>query len=94
MRKDRQGNGYICTIFSTRPKVCRDFRCYRMLVYNRDGLDCGRVIGRNTLRTEDATLAALWQEKIPPIPHDDTAAWTGKAIAILAANGYRGEPVE
>jgi Fe-S-cluster containining protein len=94
MRKDGRSRGFACAIFSTRPKICRDFRCYRMLVYDRDGLVCGRVIGQNILRTKDATLVEIWQEKIAPIPYADAEAWTAKVIAILSANAYRGEPVE
>ncbi len=40
LRKSRQGAGYHCAIYSTRPKVCRDFRCYRMLIYNTEGKVC------------------------------------------------------
>ena len=37
LQKNPDGNGFVCTVYPTRPPVCREFRCYRMLIHNRDG---------------------------------------------------------
>jgi len=29
---------------------------------------CGRVIGRNELKTADENLSALWKQKVAPLP--------------------------
>ena len=94
LRKDRQGDGALCTIYSTRPKICMDFRCYRMLIYNRAGNLSGRVIGKNTLRSEDTALNNLWNERVAPVPYGDTAAWIAKVTALLAEQSYRAEVAE
>ena len=94
LRKDSSGVWTSCAIYATRPKVCRDFRCYRMLIYNREGMTCGRVIGKNTVRTDDPALEKLWNDQVTQIPCGDTAAWTKQVNAILAAHGYRAETVE
>jgi uncharacterized protein len=94
VRKNPDGNGMVCAIYATRPKVCRDFRCYRMLIRTREGTICGRVTGKNTLRTEDAALETLWTDQVAGIPYGDPAAWTKNIAGILAENGYCADPVE
>jgi Fe-S-cluster containining protein len=94
LRKDHGGKGMVCAIYATRPKVCRDFRCYRMLIRTREGATCGRVIGKNTIRTEDAALEKLWNGQVAAIPYGDPAAWVKNVTGILAEHGYRADPVE
>jgi len=84
----------VCAIYANRPKVCQSFRCYRMIILDRGGTICGRVIGRNTLRTDDPALETLWEELVVPIPCGDPVEWTGRVAAILADHGYRAEPVQ
>jgi Fe-S-cluster containining protein len=93
LRKNPDGEGTACAIYATRPKVCRDFRCYRMVIRNREGIVLGKVIGKNTLRTEDPALEKLWAGQIAVIPYGDAAAWTEKVAGILAEHGYRAEAV-
>lgn len=92
LRRDPQGAA-TCAIYPARPKVCRDFRCYRMLIHNREGIVCGRVIGKNALRTGDTVLEALWNGEVATIPCDDAAAWTKKVTGLLHEHGYRADPV-
>ena len=94
MRKNPDGNGFACAIYATRPQICREFRCYRMLIYTRDGQECGRIIGRSDLKTADETLVQIWKKQIASLPHSDDARWEKSVIESLAAHGYRGEPVE
>jgi len=93
-RKSQDGKGTTCAIYATRPKVCREFRCYRMLIRNREGAICGRVIGKNTLRTEDPVLQGLWDARVTALPSGNPAAWTRSVSAILGEYGYRAEAVE
>ena len=70
LRKNPQGKGFVCAVYPTRPSVCREFLCYRMLIYHQPSGELrGKVIGINELRTQDETLAALWKEKIAHILH-------------------------
>ncbi len=94
LRKNQDGEGTGCAIYASRPKVCRDFRCYRMLIRNREGAVCGRVIGKNTLRTEDSALEKLWNEQVAAIPYRDTASWLTKVTGILVDHDYRADPVD
>ncbi|MCJ7742899.1 MAG: YkgJ family cysteine cluster protein [Methanoregula sp.] len=95
MRENQNGKGIACAIYTSRPRICRDFRCYRMVIVNRAGLECGRIMGRNDLKTTDETLERIWKEHIVPLlpSHSDTR-WENAVIDALAAHGYLGERVE
>ena len=93
------GDGFDCAIYDSRPPVCREFRCYRMLVYDREDQLIGKVIGAGEISTSDETLARLWKEKIAPLPHahppkGNDPAWVKKVHAFLAAHAFRGDAVE
>jgi hypothetical protein len=94
VQKNLSGEGFACAIYTTRPQVCKEFRCYFMLIYDRDGHECGRIMARNELRTTDETLERIWKEVIAPLPSRDVTHWVKLVIDILAAHGYRGESVE
>lgn len=86
LRQD--GENYICTIHSSRPQFCRNYRCVRMRV-ERDGAVVGELRGKSSLKTEDAALSALWEKRIAPLDHDDPA-WPDEAARILEEAGYEG----
>jgi Fe-S-cluster containining protein len=70
MRNNPAGKGFACAIYPSRPSICREFRCYRMLIhYIPTGELRGKVIGTSELRTGDEMLAAIWREKISSLPH-------------------------
>jgi Fe-S-cluster containining protein len=94
VRENPAGEGSVCAIYATRPKVCRDFRCYRMFIRTREGTICGRVIGKNTISTEDTALKKLWNEHVASIPYGDFAAWTKNVAKVLAEHGYCADTVE
>ncbi len=94
LRKNPDSDGTACAIYATRPSVCRDFRCYRMLIRNREGVVLGKVIGKNTLRTADPALEKLWNEQIDPIPYENTVLWTENVAGILAEHDYHAEIAE
>jgi Fe-S-cluster containining protein len=130
MLKNPDGKGFACAIYPTRPSICREFRCYRMLIHHHPtGELRGRVMGINELKTSDEILEAIWKEKIAHLPHPyttqhaqvqhshsplaqlphghdshvhahihglehaDDHEWVNNVITILAAHGYRGDPV-
>jgi hypothetical protein len=94
LKKNLSGEGFACAIYATRPRVCKEFRCYRMLIYDREGHECGRLMGTHDLRTTDKTLEKIWKEEVAPIPGPRDSNQEKRIIDILKALGYRGEPVE
>jgi len=86
LRKDDAGL-FTCTIHETRPRLCREFRCRTMLIYDRDGREAGCVKGRRSLVTDDPELESVWQKV--PAGGDDAAI-----KETLREHGYRVEPLE
>jgi len=84
LRQD--GETYICTVHSSRPSFCREYRCVRMRV-ERDGVPVGELRGKISMKTEDAALSALWDERIVPLDLQDPA-WRQEAARILEEAGY------
>jgi len=95
IRKNQIGSGIACAIYATRPQICRDFRCYRMVIRHRDGYECGRIMGRNELKTTDESLKQIWKERVSrQLPSHDDPRWEKAVIDALALHGYFGEGVE
>jgi len=97
--RTHDGEGFTCSVYATRPRVCREFRCYRMLIYDTNGHPAGKVIGANEIHTSDEALARLWKAEIASVPHDhrcgaNDPVWVKTVAGILAAHGYRGDAVE
>jgi Fe-S-cluster containining protein len=86
LRKEDEGL-FTCTIYETRPRLCREFRCRTMLIYNREGREAGYVKGKRSLVTDDPVLESAWRE----IPGDSNDAALKE---ILRKHGYRAEPLE
>ena len=115
LRKNPEGTGFACAVYVTRPPVCREFRCYRLLIYQASSGELrGKVVGRGDLKTCDGNLKTIWDEEIANLPHPSSPVraraggaphvydtvqdpgdgeWVTTVLAILAAHGYRGEPV-
>ncbi|MCE5297669.1 MAG: YkgJ family cysteine cluster protein [Methanoregulaceae archaeon] len=68
LRKEDAGL-FTCTIYETRPRICREFRCRTMIIYGPGGREAGCVKGRRSLVTNDPVLESAWRE-IPPDSND------------------------
>ncbi|MDO8841659.1 YkgJ family cysteine cluster protein, partial [Methanocalculus sp.] len=47
-----EGKGYCC-VHTTRPLICRDYGCWRILIKNSKGERVGRIMGFRHLATDD-----------------------------------------
>jgi hypothetical protein len=66
-----------------------------MVIYNPDGSECGKIIGRIDLKTADEALIKIWKERIAPLlPTHEDDRWEIAVMTALAAHGYRGDRVE
>jgi len=97
--RNRNGGGFVCGIYETRPPICREFRCYRMLIYDQKDQLIGKVIGASAITTSDEVLARLWNAEAACVPHvhspgKNDPVWAKTVIGILAAHGFRGETAE
>lgn len=79
--------GY-CTVHRTRPEMCRDFGCWRLLILDKAGKRAGRIMQARFFSPEDPCLALLWEERIRPLDEEDDEAWDSEVISILSREGY------
>lgn len=78
---------FTCTIHGNRPRICRDFRCRTMLIFDRSGAEAGHVKGARSLVTADPVLESLWQEARVLRDPDSIRE-------LLRGHGYRAELLE
>jgi uncharacterized protein len=88
LRKEPDTGRICCTIHRTRPGICREFQCWRILISDRRGRQVGRVIGARHLMSEERTLSEIWEKHIRDINEPDTPAWEEEMIRILISAGY------
>jgi Fe-S-cluster containining protein len=77
-----------CTVHRTRPEICRNYGCWRLLVINPRGRRVGRIEYIRTLRSDDRYLTDLWDRCIENDQEPDDAAWESRMIRILARHGF------
>ena len=79
--------GY-CTIHLTRPGICRDYGCWRLLILDSEGKRVGRIMDRRHLASEDEALTLLFEEHINQLVEPDDALWDERVIRVLVTAGY------
>lgn len=79
--------GY-CTVHLTRPEICRDFGCWRMLILDPAGKRAGRIMSQRHLASEDEKLTRLFEEHVNHLVEPDNAAWDERVIRVLVTAGY------
>lgn len=79
--------GY-CTVHLTRPEICRDYGCWRLLILTPDGKRAGRIMCERHLASEDPALTRLFAEQVNDVIEPDDAAWATMVIRILTKAGY------
>ena len=77
-----------CTVHLTWPDICREFKCWRLLILDHRGERAGRIIYQRSLLCEDETLRQLWDQCIDEMKEQDDAAWDEKVILRLSQAGY------
>lgn len=87
-RYDRGASKGYCTVHLTRPEICRDYGCWRILILAPGGQRAGRIMGGRFLASEDESLSRLFAEQIDGITQPDDALWDKQVIHILSRAGY------
>lgn len=80
--------GY-CTVHQTRPEICRDYGCWRILILNSAGKRAGRIMSQRFLASEDETLTRIFEEEINNVAGCDDADWDARLFRKLSMAGYR-----
>jgi len=87
-RYDRVGAKGYCTVHLTRPEICRDYGCWRILILDAEGKRAGRIMCQRFLASEDEWLTRLFLTKVNNIAEADDAAWDERLTRVLVAAGY------
>ena len=77
-----------CTVHMTRPEICRDYGCWRMLILNSRGSRAGRIMYQRAFFSDDADLTWLWKTVIDDLIEPDDGVWDEKITGILINAGY------
>jgi len=78
-----------CTVHITRPEICRDYGCWRLLILDASGSRAGRIMFQRTFFSDDENLTRLWKTVIDPLIEADNATWDTKIRKILSCAGYK-----
>ncbi|NLD57841.1 MAG: YkgJ family cysteine cluster protein [Methanomicrobiales archaeon] len=79
----------ICTVHDSRPDLCRQYSCFRILILDQDGRQAGRVMaGGRYFTATDTRLHEIWQEKCRNLDVPGEEAWERTVETILSAEGY------
>ena len=81
------GKAY-CTVHLTRPEICRDYGCWRLLILDSKGHRAGRIIYQRTFLPDDTDLICLWKNHVDNLNEPDDVKWDKKITRILSDAGY------
>jgi len=88
LRLDRTLGLSFCTVHQTRPDVCREYQCWRVLVLDREGRRVARVMEPRYLHLEEEGLVPSWmafRERMDDISDDE---WDAAAARFFRERGY------
>ncbi|OPX69406.1 MAG: Flagellin N-methylase [Methanoregulaceae archaeon PtaB.Bin056] len=77
-----------CTVHQTRPDVCREYQCWRVLVLDREGRRVARVMEKRYLCLEDEGLRGKWEEFRQSLDTPDDRKWDEAVSGFFRERGY------
>ena len=89
LRDDPANHRICCIVHATRPAICREFQCWRLLVLDPRGEPAGRVMGTRHLVSDDPDLTRIWEARVGTIREPDDEVWDVRMVRVLADAGYR-----
>jgi Fe-S-cluster containining protein len=89
LRFKKEGEA-VCSVHDSRPGLCRQYSCFRVLVMDDAGHHIGRVQpGSRFFSTLDAGLRKRWQDEIAGVSIPDDNAWESHVAEVFSRAGYR-----
>lgn len=89
LRRDPALGMFVCTVHRSRPELCREFGCWRILILDGNGRRAGRIMGSRHLAAEEERLSKLWTSLSMDVQGLDDAAWERRICTFLEEAGYR-----
>jgi Fe-S-cluster containining protein len=80
----------LCTVHYSRPDLCRQYGCFRILILDAEGNRIGRVMdGTRYFTTVDPVLHEYWQRTCANLDIADENCWEETVAGILTREGYQ-----
>jgi Fe-S-cluster containining protein len=89
LRFDAKTGKAWCMVHLTRPDLCRDYCCWRLLILDARGKRAGRVMYQRTFVPDSDELCRLWEQVQPTLNGLSGAAWDDALTNVLTAARYR-----
>ena len=84
------GETFVCSVHTSRPGLCRQYSCFRILVLDPQGNRIGRVTDNSRyFTTADASLHRIWNEQIAGVVIPSETDWDEFVKRTLASAGYQ-----
>ncbi|HXX55511.1 MAG TPA: YkgJ family cysteine cluster protein [Methanoregula sp.] len=89
LRRNPEGL-FACTVHRSRPDLCRQYACFRILVLDSTGRKLGRVMDSTRyFVSDDPRLNTLWKTMVEPAAIHDEYLWEEHVGRVLTGAGYR-----
>jgi len=79
--------GY-CSVHTTRPEICRDYGCWRILILDSGGRRAGRIMEYRHLSSDDPILLEIFAERSHDLKHLPDPDWDDAVIRMIRSAGY------
>jgi hypothetical protein len=89
LRFDAETGKAWCTVHLTRPELCREYCCWRLLILDPQGKRAGRIMYQTTFVPDNDDLGRLWERMQPALDGLRGTEWDDAVIRMLTASGYR-----
>jgi Fe-S-cluster containining protein len=88
--KETNTKKYVCSVHSSRPDLCRQYACNRILVLDTQERTVGKVAAASRyFSSMDNDLRTLWNREIAGVSIPDDTCWEEHVEQVLSPAGYR-----
>ena len=86
--RETEKKGY-CTCHLTRPAICQDYDCWRILILDPAGIRVGRIMGWRHLCAEREDVSTIWKEHAHRLVSLSDEEWDISVVNLFQKHGYR-----
>jgi Fe-S-cluster containining protein len=88
--RELETGAVICTVHRSRPDLCRQYSCFRILVLDGEGKKIGRVVdGTRYFDSGNAGLKEIWDQDCAGLDITDEDGWEEAVENRVVSAGYR-----
>jgi Fe-S-cluster containining protein len=88
LREERQGRS-LCTVHHSRPDLCRQYSCFRILVLDAQGNRVGRVLDKTRyFSATDPRLHEIWNAQCKVLDIEQDFQWEDEVGKVFTRAGY------